>query len=89
MDEDLIVPIGSTILSTATSRITGASPKVKFPSISATSSSGTPPNSSSSNKWDPPLLCPLPPSFLRLAPSEVCFHFHFHFDFDFIVEFEL
>lgn len=75
-EEDLIVPLSSTIVSSPMNRVTGASPKVKCPSLAgvgavavATSSSNVRPNNS--NKWDPPLLSPLPPTFLRLTSNEV------------------
>lgn len=70
VEEDLIVPLSSTTVSTPTNRVTGASPKVKCPSMPATSSAARP-NSSNTNRWDPPMLGPLPPTFLRLTPNEV------------------
>lgn len=50
---DSILPVNS-----AAGRSTGASPKVKIAS---------PAHSSTHKKWDPPLLCPLPATFLRLT----------------------
>ncbi|XP_031631274.1 CUE domain-containing protein 1 [Contarinia nasturtii] len=71
VEKDLIVPISSTIVSTSSvNRVTGASPKVKCPSTLATSSASARPNSTNSNRWEPPLLGPLPPSFLRLTSNE-------------------
>lgn len=55
--KDSILPVNS-----AAGRSMGASPKVKIAS---------PANLSTHKKWDPPLLCPLPSTFLRLT-NEVC-----------------
>lgn len=76
-EEDLIVPLGSTTVSSPMNRVTGASPKVKCPTMAgsggavAVATSSSTARSNSSNKWDPPLLCPLPPTFLRLTSNEV------------------
>lgn len=55
--KDSILPV-----SLAAGRSMGASRKVK---------NDSPAHLSSHNKWDPPLLCPLPSTFLRLT-NEVC-----------------
>lgn len=70
VEEDLIVPITSTIVST--SNLLGGSSFHRTIDPIEVHSTGLP-SKSSSNKWDPPLLCPLPPTFLRLTPNEVCF----------------
>uniref|UniRef100_A0A1L8DT60 Putative ubiquitin-conjugating enzyme n=1 Tax=Nyssomyia neivai TaxID=330878 RepID=A0A1L8DT60_9DIPT len=46
------------LLSTSPTNLTGASPKVKKMSPEATGSR---------KRWDPPILSPLPPTFLRIA----------------------
>lgn len=70
---DLIAPTNAAITSlTSSNRLvgSGASPKIKnlIPSTATTNQST---NSSNVKKWDPPLLLPLPSTFLRLTPNGV------------------
>lgn len=54
----------------STSPTTGASPKIRKPTVSGGSVTASPStaNSRRPKRWDPPILGPLPPSFLRIAP---------------------
>lgn len=78
-ESEISVESGSSLLrpaALATVASTGASPKVKKPIFSSSNSSSPLKSSDRSTtktnkKWNPPMLGPLPPGFLRLSGCEV------------------
>ncbi|KAJ6637580.1 39S ribosomal protein L9, mitochondrial, partial [Pseudolycoriella hygida] len=77
-ESEISAESGSSLLrptASATVTNTGASPKVKKPSLNSSNNSSPLKNSDrnttkSNKKWNPPMLGPLPPGFLRLSGCE-------------------